>query len=368
MVSIKLSRLDSEQKYNVKSSSFETKHISLSVHISLSERTLGSKTTFSDPPSSQLQHFRIMARAFEFVKDITNRKDLWKVVVKVKDKWSGTKDGKEYFEIVVVDSKGDDILVLVPHELKQKFEIEIPIIVNKTYTMQNFQVSKNDDKFKPSHHEFKLRFNDGTLVNDVNVHQIVDPVPNFKSFTEINYGHFREDYLYDIIGMVDELGFQQPHPGNRKVQSNFVLRDLGNNVINCTLWENYALKFFNLQNKSNDGPIIVFMKYAKIKAAGKYALTISNTWTTTKLFINEDVREIIEFKKSLTAGIENGTITAVAETPSQMMSQSSGRTQFTPYTPEQKFYHNAEVMPLSKIVQLPQDTKCVTVVTTVKVI
>ncbi|PNX67692.1 putative plant OB fold protein, partial [Trifolium pratense] len=120
------------------------------------------------------------------------------------------------------------------------------------------------------------------------------------------------------------------------------------------------------------------MKYAKIKAQGKYALNISNTWSTTKLFINDDVPEIIEFKKwsanciqnyflSLAAGIENGTINAVAETPSQMRSQSSGATQFVPYTPEQKFYYNAEVMPLSKIVQLPQDAKCVTVITTVKI-
>ncbi|PNX56860.1 hypothetical protein L195_g050099, partial [Trifolium pratense] len=169
-------------------------------------------------------------------------------------------------------------------------------------------------------------------------------------FVKITYMVYTVSY---IIDMVDELGFQQPHHGNRKVQSNFVLRDLGNNVINCTLWKNYALKFFNIQNKANDGPIVVFIKYAKIKSAGKYTLTISNTWTTTKLFINENVPEIIEFKKSLTAGIENGTVAAVAETPSQMMSQSSGGTQFTPYTPEQKFYHN-EVMPLSKIVQLPQ--------------
>ncbi|MCI81832.1 DUF223 domain protein, partial [Trifolium medium] len=45
-----------------------------------------------------------MARVVEFIKDITDRKDLWKIVVKVKDKWSATKEGKGYFELVVVDS------------------------------------------------------------------------------------------------------------------------------------------------------------------------------------------------------------------------------------------------------------------------
>ncbi|GAU49766.1 hypothetical protein TSUD_386850 [Trifolium subterraneum] len=289
-----------------------------------------------------------MARVFEFIKDITDRKDLWKITVKVKDKWNATKEGKDFFQIVVVDSKGDDIFVLVPNELKQKFENEIPITVNNTYTMQNFQVTKNDDQFKPSHHEFKLRFTGGTLVEDVNVHQIADPVAKFKSFGDILNGDFREDYLYDVIGLVDEVGYQQPHYGNRKVQVNFILRDLGNNVINCTLWENYALKFFNVQNKANEGPTIVFMKYAKVKHAG---LLTGNTFNIV----------------SLAAGIESGTITNVTETPSQMMSQSSGGSQFTPYTAEQKFTHNAEVMPLSKIVQLAEDTKCVTVVDTVKI-
>ncbi|WJX58758.1 hypothetical protein P8452_44177 [Trifolium repens] len=46
-----------------------------------------------------------MARNFEFIKDITDRKDIWKVAVKVKDKWSAMKDGKEYFEMVVCDAK-----------------------------------------------------------------------------------------------------------------------------------------------------------------------------------------------------------------------------------------------------------------------
>jgi hypothetical protein len=46
-----------------------------------------------------------MARNFEFIKDINDRKDLWKVAVKVRDKWTSQKEGKEYLELVVVDSK-----------------------------------------------------------------------------------------------------------------------------------------------------------------------------------------------------------------------------------------------------------------------
>ncbi|WJX62280.1 hypothetical protein P8452_47291 [Trifolium repens] len=46
-----------------------------------------------------------MARNFEFIKDITDRKYLFKIAVMVKDKWNILKEGKKHFEMVVVDSK-----------------------------------------------------------------------------------------------------------------------------------------------------------------------------------------------------------------------------------------------------------------------
>jgi len=46
-----------------------------------------------------------MERPFEFIGDITNKKDFWKLVVRVKDKWTVVKDGKEYLEMVIVDAK-----------------------------------------------------------------------------------------------------------------------------------------------------------------------------------------------------------------------------------------------------------------------
>jgi hypothetical protein len=39
-----------------------------------------------------------MARNFEFIKDITDRKDLFKIAVKVKDKWNVIKEGKEHLK------------------------------------------------------------------------------------------------------------------------------------------------------------------------------------------------------------------------------------------------------------------------------
>jgi len=46
-----------------------------------------------------------MERPVQFVSDINDKKDFWKLVVKVKDKWTVVKDGKEHLEMVIVDAK-----------------------------------------------------------------------------------------------------------------------------------------------------------------------------------------------------------------------------------------------------------------------
>lgn len=46
-----------------------------------------------------------MERPFEYVADINDKKDLWKLAVKVKDKWTMVKDGREHLELVIADAK-----------------------------------------------------------------------------------------------------------------------------------------------------------------------------------------------------------------------------------------------------------------------
>ncbi|PNX73057.1 replication factor-A carboxy-terminal domain protein, partial [Trifolium pratense] len=257
---------------------------------------LCQKSSKGKEPITQLSQPSSMLRAATMLKDINNTKELWKIAVKVKDIWQVVKDGKESFELVVVDSKGDDITIIVPHELNAKFNTLI--IEKNSYTIQNFQVLKNDDQFKQSQHQFKLRLTGGTRVFYVNQHDIPYPMAKFKDFLEIEEGIWRQDFLYDIIGVVDDIGYTQRFQGSKKVQINFRLRDVSNNKICCTLWENYATQLITYMDEKTDaGGTIVCMKYAKIKPAGKFPLTVSNTWTTTKLFINDKILEILNFQK-----------------------------------------------------------------------
>jgi hypothetical protein len=47
-----------------------------------------------------------MERPLEFVGgDITDKKDFWKLAIRVQDKWTMVKDGNEHLELLIVDSK-----------------------------------------------------------------------------------------------------------------------------------------------------------------------------------------------------------------------------------------------------------------------
>jgi hypothetical protein len=49
--------------------------------------------------------FEVKTRPFVFLKDINEKKDFWKIAVRVRDKWTVVKDGREHLEMVIVDAK-----------------------------------------------------------------------------------------------------------------------------------------------------------------------------------------------------------------------------------------------------------------------
>lgn len=46
-----------------------------------------------------------MARPFSFIADLNDKKDFCKLAVKVLDRWTVVKDGKEHSKMVIVDVK-----------------------------------------------------------------------------------------------------------------------------------------------------------------------------------------------------------------------------------------------------------------------
>ncbi|CAK8533959.1 unnamed protein product [Lathyrus sativus] len=91
-----------------------------------------------------------MAMPFEKIGDIFDKKELWKIVVKVHHKWTVVSNNKEHLELIFVDAEGKYIHVIVPTALKGTFDSVLH--VNNTYTMTNFKPQPNDLVFKTSDH------------------------------------------------------------------------------------------------------------------------------------------------------------------------------------------------------------------------
>ncbi|AES89115.1 plant OB fold protein, putative [Medicago truncatula] len=165
---------------------------------------------------------------------------------------------------------------------------------NATYTLCNFQVVSNDLVFKASEHKFLLKWTGGTTAEDINVHDVPQSDTKFKPFAEIISGKWKPDILVNAIEVVQKMGFCQLNQGTgKKLQVNFTMKDLSDISINCTLWEEYAAQFIKYNSERKEGgSVVVMLKYAKIKEEGRFPLSVSNTYTFTKLYINEDIHEI----------------------------------------------------------------------------
>ncbi|RHN44815.1 putative nucleic acid-binding protein [Medicago truncatula] len=187
-----------------------------------------------------------MERPKEFIAAVTDKKDLWKLSVRVKDKWTAVKDGKEHLELLIVDAKGHDIQLLIPTAYKSVYDKTLE--VNSTYTLTNFQVLKNDVLFKVSDHKYKLIWTGGTTAVDVNLNDIPNTHIKYKPFAEIVFGKWRPDLLFNVIGVVQDMGYCQLNEG-KKLQ--------------------YAAKFVQYNSDRKEaGPVIVLLKYCKIKEEG----------------------------------------------------------------------------------------------------
>ncbi|WJX53683.1 hypothetical protein P8452_39652 [Trifolium repens] len=307
-----------------------------------------------------------MARPFEMIKDINDSKSVWKLAVLVRDLWTVSNSNKrQHIEMVIVDKQGNDIQVIVPFDLVEHFKEKLA--ENTSFTLYNFEVEKNNVTLKCSPHPFKLVFNSCTVIDHINGHEIPNSGYKFADFAELKAGKYRPDVVVDIIGVFEELGYTQTVPGNRKVQVNFTLKDNRGETLKCTLWEDFALQFQNYNSQRTDwGHTIIVIHNGKIKeATEKYELGVSNAWNATKLFINDDIPPINEFKASLPHDQPGSSQSLSLTCRSQILTQSS-TTSFV--SAPEKFLQKATALPIQDIVNLTEVTVCATVGKCIKLI
>ncbi|KAL5163078.1 hypothetical protein HKD37_07G020049 [Glycine soja] len=234
---------------------------------------------------SRKSHNRLMARILDKIKTIDGSKETLKLAVRITDLWFvGTPDKSELAEMVIIDFDGDEIHVVCKQD----------------------QVSKNDGQYRVCDHAYKLTFIGVTVVRQCELDGLPFKKYRFVEFCDVIVGQLQPGLLVDIIGVVDEVVFRHVSLRSKKVV--FKLMELSNQLLSCTLRDDYCLQFLEyLDEHESESPIIVLLTNAKIKEGqGSYPSSVSNSLKASKLAINQQVAPIQEFNQSMYRLLELG--------------------------------------------------------------
>ncbi|KAI5440250.1 hypothetical protein KIW84_025541 [Lathyrus oleraceus] len=166
-----------------------------------------------------------MSRKVDSVKDINDSKETWRLAVRIMDVWSVVNNkGIAHLEMIVMDSLGDRIQVLIRHDHLLKWKEVIK--ENMTCIINNGSVYNNDFQWKVCDHSKKFVFLGGTTMKAVELQNIPPKGYFFKDFGEILQGKCKTDRLEDIIGAVSEINHIQSNTPGKKVVVFVVLKDL----------------------------------------------------------------------------------------------------------------------------------------------
>ncbi|KAK2356384.1 hypothetical protein QL285_093721 [Trifolium repens] len=307
----------------------------------------------------------VTARPYDPVKNISMKKETWRLGVIIDDMWSVYKgDTEDQLALLVRDIKGDTIQVTV---MNNDIGAWKPILaVGKTYQMNNFRVFDNDGDYKMTTDKYRLTLVGATKIEEALIPDILPTNFNFKDFSEIHAGKYTPDLLVDAIGVIHEFRKCVTASTTRKAQVSFTLKDLRDTIIDCTLWDSLSVEFMTSYNQRSDsGPIVIIIKHARVKEPqGVYPIQLTNVWNDTKLVFDTSVPEIKAFMNSLPDNVTYLPHTPMASKSTHFYTQTSGGSQ---NTSDDNWMKGARILSLGDMKKLKVDTYCVTTVTTKKV-
>ncbi|MCH86203.1 replication factor-a protein 1 (Rpa1) family protein, partial [Trifolium medium] len=136
-----------------------------------------------------------------------------------------------------------------------------------TYIMNNFKVAPNDLLYRGCDNPFKLLWLDGTVITKEFFPSIPETHFFFKDFAEIHDGDYHPDEVHDLIGVVHEITYHQRNV-NKTPSVKFVLKDAIGKLLDCQLWDNHARTFVsNVDHVVNGSPRVVIIRNAFLQYA-----------------------------------------------------------------------------------------------------
>ncbi|KAK2416934.1 hypothetical protein QL285_039285 [Trifolium repens] len=176
-----------------------------------------------------------MSREVDFIKDVDDGQELWKLAVRVEDLWKSGVGKNEHIEFLILDKQGDNIQVLLPADLCPTWGPKLS--EGSTYIMKNFKVQNNEFGVKFCDHPFMLVMvggEGGSKVVPTKLPDIPKYALKFKPFPDITSGKYKSDLLVDVIGAVYDVAAEKKSFGSKKFPTTVSLADAEMNIVTAT--------------------------------------------------------------------------------------------------------------------------------------
>ncbi|CAH1446828.1 unnamed protein product [Lactuca virosa] len=170
--------------------------------------------------------------------------------------------------------------------------------------ISNFAMASNEDEYMLVPHKHKINFYKTTKVRvSTDFVDTVDPY-HFISFPDLLARNFDTRVAFDFLGEVvstDPMRVIVEY-GKEKRLMNLVAQDLSGTKIAVALWNSFALKLntYISQHDNDTAPVIILLCLAKLKIWGGQP-QVGNCLFGSRLHINDDMPQILEFKSNLNA-------------------------------------------------------------------
>ncbi|XP_035842269.1 uncharacterized protein LOC118488936 [Helianthus annuus] len=178
---------------------------------------------------------------------------------------------------------------------------------NQCLTIRNPSMGENRQKVKYVHTSFKINLNPNTTVQECN-----EPVGAEWGFDFSPFDSIVDDPQDDSKSFkspIDVIGFvvkclpsddkSDNNNGKDEKKTTFILEDLQHHQIYVTLWGCYADQILDFEkNNKDEKNVVVVVQFGKYRFWGGN-MYVSNLYNVTRVLINSEVKEIMDFKKRM---------------------------------------------------------------------
>ncbi|CAH1423129.1 unnamed protein product [Lactuca virosa] len=225
-------------------------------------------------------------------------------------------------EMILMDEKGNKIQATVSKRNIYRFKNIVKEGMPFYIKGPDFAALKIDT-FKLTPQDQKLTFVPQTVVikcNDFSGHEFGFSFVDYQNI--LSFAH-PQDKSVDVMGLVVAVAEIQRHdPDKSKHKLNINIQDAKGLQLHFYLWGDYAYKMQEyIHNNPHNRRIVVILQFGQINVF-RDRRSVNTYFTSSKLFINSHIDEIIRFNKSLDGDdVPDSSTNTFSVIPSKQLSE-----------------------------------------------